>query len=492
MPPTDDTDAPSVDAGFTYNKATYAINRTTFVKYSLLADTPAPYRCIDQGYPKVHTLLALLEELGHSPSAKEQESLSSEKVVAAYEQGTTLYLRTKSGKDYEYKDGKLTLLDSRGGWTAGFVVGDFVYRFAGTQLTITNFTVKTPKPESFTLNHNIHAAFVGMDNQVYLFRKTDFISFPKDGLTGQTVANEVNRAIAWNNALVNSAKWGKVGDNIAYTGKIDAAFCDGEKTYLFSGDEYSAYSGSTYPPDRASYPDSGYPKKLTTNMERFPKWDKIDAILQTFTPEGNKGELFFFRHAEKDYTSSTDLRGRNDTAAKWGRVRNNIAAQGIVDAAFVKQDCLFLASGDQIFRYTLRDSASTTPGPDPSLNEFVDMGYPKSFKWGEVEAEKTAPADGTLANRTWVDGMLEDDGLAVLVEPPITQIDAAFTLSYTTPLAASDKTYLFTGTRYAHLAELKDKELQELKTDPLLKPIQGNWGTCPRNCCQVWMGRWMR
>ncbi|OUC11704.1 MAG: hypothetical protein B0A82_26270 [Alkalinema sp. CACIAM 70d] len=472
VPPANDSAAPSVDVGFTYNNATYLINNSTFVKYSELANTQTPYRVIDRGYPKAHTLRALLEELGYSPSAQERDSLAQEKVVAAYDQGATLYLVTKTGNNYEYKDNKLTTLPSKEVWSAGFVVGDFVYRFVGNQLTVTNSKVTPPKPESFTLKHNINAAFVGIDRQIYLFRQTDFITFSPEGLTGQKVVKQVED---WSNPQTNVAKWGKVGDNIAYTGIIDAAFCDGDKTYLFSGDEYSAYSGSAYPPSATLSPDEGYPKKLATNTERFPKWDKIDATLQTFTSDGQKGELFFFHHAEPFYTSSTDLRLRNETADKWGRVRNNIAAQGVVDAAFVKGNCLFLASGDQIFRYTLRNPGTNSSAPDPSLNEFVDLGYPKQFQWGEVETKKTSTEDSALV----IVPTLEDDQLADIAEPPIMQIDAAFTLSHTTPLAASDKTYLFAGTRYVQLASLQDQELQELKKDPVFKPMQGNWGNLP-------------
>jgi hypothetical protein len=424
IPPEDDADAPSVDAGFVHNNQTYLINRNGFIKY-----TSSDYRSMEAGYPKPNTLFDLLSDMEYSASdSAEEDQLKKEMIVASYDQGATVYLTTrvessKRFKNYEYKDRKLSVLESDKGLTAGLAIGEVVYRFFGSQLVISG------SEDNPTFGRSIHAALVGRDDQIYIFHRGEYISFEKNKVTAQVIIDSINN---WSNAKPNDTKWGKVADNIARTGRIDAAFCDGEKTYLFSGDEYVVCSGDAY-----ASPDEGYPKKINANTEKFPKWDKMDAVLQTLFETGGKGELYFFDNSDQTYVQFGNLRTKLQTKDKWGKVRNNIAEQGIVDSAFVKDGCLFLTSGDQLFRYTLL-TAKLNPNPtlDASLDEFVDAGYPKQFDW---EASR---------------------------------IDAAFNLG--------DKTYLFGGDRYFRLQDLQNKELQELTTPPTFKPIQGRWGNLPK------------
>ncbi|HEY9623842.1 MAG TPA: neuraminidase-like domain-containing protein [Crinalium sp.] len=430
--PSANDSSPSIDAGFVYNSATYLLNRNQVVKYS-----GSDYLLIDAGYPKPHNLLDLLTELGYTAAGKsdaEKASLKNEKVVAAYNQGTDLYFFTDTNKNnYEYKSGQLNLVSSnKNEWTAGFAIADVVYQFNGTQLTISN------SKDKFNLNQTIHAALVGTDNKIYLFRKSDYISLPKAGITPQTLVAAIN---AWSGSQTNEEKWGKVGDNIARTGQVDAAFCDGEKTYLFSGDEYLVYSGNLYTTSRTSYPDSDYPKKLNTNTEKFPQWDRMLPILQTINGTSGRGTIYYFRNSDQTYAESNPNLGNlpsfKSTIAQWGRVRNNISERGIVDSAFIKGGYLFLTSGDQIFRYTIQESGQNpNPTLDATLSNFVDSGYPKPLNWG------------------------------------VSRIDAAFTLD--------GKTYLFSGNSYCRLTDLQNNELRELTTLPTFKPIQRNWGNLPK------------
>jgi hypothetical protein len=438
-PPADDSGAPSIDAGFVYNNATYLINRNSFIKY-----TDSSYQVTEPGYPKDHNLMDLLSELRYVVKSKEdRENYSKEKVLAAYNQGSTLYLITNTNKNnYEYKDGTLTLLSSKSDWSAGFAIDDVVYRFNGKQLTVSNSDSK------FSVDHTINAAFLGTDNKIYIFRKGDYISLPKAGITPQTLVATIN---AWSGSQSNEEKWGKVGDNIARTGQIDTAFCDGEKTYLFSGDEYVVYSGSVYNSSRTGYPDPDYPKKLKKNTENFPELDRMLPILQTFTDTGSRGTVYYFSNAHQTYAQSdpgvktlTSFKlppeQWESTPAKWGRVRNNITEQGIVDSAFVRGDAsgnyLFLTSGDQIFRYTILTKLNDSSTLDATLSNFVDRGYPKQLNWG------------------------------------VSRIDAAFTLG--------GKTYLFAGSSYVRLKDLQNNELQELTIPPVFKPIHRNWGNMPK------------
>jgi len=428
-PPADDPDAPAVDAAFVVGTGTtattYLIHRFQYIKY-----TTGAYYSVITGEPKPHDFLELLIELGfdaNNKTAAEKTALRDERVVASHNKGADVYFYTKAGNSYEYKGGQLTLgAANKTVWSAGFELNGVIYQFAGSKLTAT--TATTNAKEEATVASYINAALAGADtdDKIYLFRAAEYITVPKAGLSVQGLVAAI---AAWSGQR-SEDKWGKMGDNIARTGTIDAAFCDGDRTYLFSGDEYVTYSGSAYAsPQHDGYPDAGYPKKIKTNDERFPKWDKMDAILQTFTEGGGKGDLYFFNNTDQTYVSSSNLRRKPQTRDKWGRVRNNIAEQGIVDAAFVKEGCLFLTSGNQIFRYTLLTSGQN--------GEFVDAGYPKQFNWGR------------------------------------SQIDAAFTLG--------NKTYLFEGGFYCRLKDLQNKELQELTTPPTFKAMHGNWGSLPKD-----------
>lgn len=438
--PPDDAGAPSVDAAFVVGTGatatTYLIHRSQYIKYT----TGPDYSFID-GEPKIHDFLELLKELGfnaNSKNATEQAALRIERVIAAYNKGSEVYFFTKAGNNYKYnlQSRQLKFLpDDKRQWTAGFELNGVVYQFTGQNLTTTN------AKEEITVEYGINAAFAGADDKVYLFNQFEYIAVPKANLSAESIRTAIK---AWKGQS-NGEKWGKMGDNIARTGQIDAAFCDGDKTYLFSSDEYVVYSGSKYGSCRVNYPDAGYPKKLRTNSDKFPQWDKMQPILQTFTAEGLRSTIYYFDKTNQTYVQSDNpsvgtLTSPASTPAQWGRVKNNIAEQGVVDTAFVKGDdsrnYLFLTTGDQIFRYTILAKKNTNSTLDAPLSDFVDRGYPKKFTWDSP------------------------------------RIDAAFTLG--------GKTYLFAGSHYFRLSDLHNGELQELTTPPKFKPIRRNWGNLPK------------
>jgi hypothetical protein len=417
-PPRDDPSAPSVDAGFVYNGQTYLLNRISFVKY-----TDSTYQLIAD-VPKRNNLFIVLKDLDPGYAAAdsaEENRLRQEVVVAAYDQGTTLYFTTKANgifRNYEYKNRQLSFLPSDRALTAGFAIDNVVYQFFNKQLVVTTDTGNT-RPE---LVNGVNAAFVGTDNQVYIFRQSDYIVLPKAGLTVESLIAAIN---TWANSRTNITKWGKTLNKIALTGTVDAAFCDGEKTYLFKDDEYLVYSGDAY-----TIPDAGYPKQISTNTENLPQWNKIDAVLPTLTVRGNKGPIYFFDNRDCTFAQSDNLTQKISTSSHWGRVRNLIEQQGQIDTAFVNAGALFLTRSNQLFRYTLQPANPNAPIA-PMLNEFVDLGYPQSLHWD------------------------------------VSQLNGIFTLS--------DKTYVFSGSRYAHLQMPLD-----MQTSPMFKAIQGNWGNLPK------------
>jgi hypothetical protein len=465
-PPADDPGAPAVDAAFVVGTGatatTYLINRSQYIKYTAGADYS-----LMAGEPKTHDFLELLIELGfnaNSKTAVEQTALRAERVVAAYNQGADVYFHTKAGNNYEFKGGQLTLVAAnKTVWSAGFEQNGVVYQFTGNRLTAT--TIATNAKEEATVALNISAAFAGADTDttIYLFRptelapvpKTEYITVPKAGLTVQALVTAIAGWVSQPNVGQSSEeKWGKMGDAIARTGRIDAAFCDKDKTYLFSGNEYIIYSGNRYGSRRTAYPDAGYPKPLKTNTENFPQWDAMRPILQTLTADGSRGDVYYFDNATQTYGGATNpnfgtlFSSGLATRATWGRVKNNIAETGVVDAAFVKSDTsgvyLFLTSGDQIFRYTILTTLNPTPvldatnkpALDAALNNVVDRGYPKRLRWERR------------------------------------RIDAAFTLA--------GKTYLVSDDHYIRLGDLRNGEIQELTRSPQFKPIRRNWGNLPQ------------
>ena len=233
------------------------------------------------------------------------------------------------------------------------------------------------------------------------------------------------------------ARWGNVRNAIASPGRekaVDAAFVwRGETTYLFSGDQYVRYSGPSY-----RYVDPGYPKSVVDDLrdeecfrnlpEAFEEVlaDRLAAGEQTVIDAvlANRRTVYLFvdryLHVVSQALEATyDLTGL-------GRVRNNVADTGRVDASFVRGDQTFLFSGDQYVRYS---------GPEYA---FVDEGYPRSIA-------------------AWLPDEL---GVEALPEEFHDGLDAATT-------GPGDRVYLFRGRQYVDTAERV----------PTARPIVRTWGT---------------
>ncbi|HZB29592.1 MAG TPA: hemopexin repeat-containing protein, partial [Streptosporangiaceae bacterium] len=105
----------------------------------------------------------------------------------------------------------------------------------------------------------VDAAFVGVDGRTYLFSGTRYVRYSTDDYT------EIDDGYPADIA----ALWGRVANNLARTGKVDAALVfdvtetvDGvavprTRTYLFSGDQYVRYSGGY------DVIDAGYPRAVS-------------------------------------------------------------------------------------------------------------------------------------------------------------------------------------------------------------------------------------
>lgn len=139
---------------------------------------------------------------------------------------------------------------------------------------------------------------------------------------------------------------GQIRNNVA-DGKVDAAFTADGKTYLFSGDQYVAYSRDF------AYVDDGFPKPLSAFPVPAEFEDGVDAAFK-----GLDGQMHFFR----------------GKTTGWGRVRNAFTEQKL-DAAFVAPTGeLYAFRGDQFIRYR------------PGTLDTVEEGFPRTVRddWGDL------------------------------------------------------------------------------------------------------------
>ena len=310
---------------------------------------------------------------------------------------------------------------------AGLSIGNKCYLFSGDEYltyTISQLTSVGPKladygcplllsnnKESLPKWQKIDAAFVGFDGKYYFFNnaKKQFVTLEDKQLSDpQSIDAVFGKRRQTETSVTN---------NIATAGKIDAAFTKtqgGKKyTYLCSGDQYVRYTGSAY-----QYIDEGYPKSLQGNEEGIPEW--INSALST------NGYVWFFNNTTKQYAERAQSSNFKPTASDWGMVRNNFTETGRVDAAFVRNNSLFLISGNQFIRYSNQQS----------LPDYADPGYPKQYS---------------------IQG--------------IRPIQAAF--------VKRGKVLLFGGGSYAELPPSS-----ELDTQIEAKPIRGSWDNFPPSLSQ--------
>ena len=396
---------PLIDAAFVRGDDTYLINQKQFIKYK-----NGNYELAESGYPKEHTFYAVLEDI---ECQNNNDSYQEQRIVAAYDFGSEIHFTTEpingTGQtNYVFSEGSITESDENNRWIACFALNNITYKFQDNQLFVSE---DNPRNLAFSIN----AAFVGKDNEIYLFKGEEYISFSKfSRAKAQTIVNSIAE---WDRSSKTiKDKWGKVTNNIIETGIVDAGFYDGHKTYLFSGNQYFVYSGND------GDIDAGYPKLIENNQENLPQWNKIDAVLTT---DGND-KKYFFNNSSQTFVESENLGTEIKTQDQWGKVRNNFTEQGKVDAAYATEKYLFLTSGNQFIRYDLSPQEN-----EQKLGIYIDSGYPKLF--------------GTSN---------------------ISKIDAAFKLN--------EKIYLFSNDRYSKL-----ENGNELDSNLSFNYIQGNWGNLP-------------
>ncbi|MFC4012712.1 hemopexin repeat-containing protein [Nonomuraea purpurea] len=155
----------------------------------------------------------------------------------------------------------------------------------------------------------IDAAFVGVDGRTYLFCGDHYARYSTDDYT--EVDDGYPAAI--------SGLWGHVPNNLARTGRVDAAFVldvtenvDGvdvprTRTYLFSGDQYVRYTGTSL-----TAVDSGYPRRVSAlsgepGLGALPvRLDGVDAAFS------DRRTVYLFRDGVCHAVSTTSYRRYDD------------------------------------------------------------------------------------------------------------------------------------------------------------------------------------
>ncbi|EAY28277.1 Tc toxin subunit A-related protein [Microscilla marina] len=217
---------------------------------------------------------------------------------------------------------------------------------------------------------HIKTIFKGSDEQTYFFyedqlsKKDYFVTLKTNG--------------SFDGPALVKSQWGMLDNNIAQGQSLDATLVMGHLTYLFVGDQFYRYSGSSY-----HYLDAGYPKAIFNNLR---KESGFEHLPQDFNGNiqaafADKGSIYLFTADHKIHAVSTHTE-RCYSIDLLGKLRNNLQTENKVDAILtaklyakndsdksvvVAEKAVYLFSGDQYVVYSGDDL------------EYIDAGYPKTI-----------------------------------------------------------------------------------------------------------------
>jgi hypothetical protein len=255
----------------------------------------------------------------------------------------------------------------------------------------------------------IHAIVRGPDSQIYFFADSTWLSHDGDRPSAL--------------ALISS-RWALLQNRITQANRVDATLVCGDKTFLFSGDQYARYTGSDY-----EYCDAGYPRAIAGLLRKENAFqqlpDDVESAFLSLKPEDIWvaaafciGGVVVVSIAGRSYALSAQL-SRRYPLEQVSNVRNELLSNEHVDAAFAREDgALFLLSGDQYVRYS-----------QPDL-EFVDDGYPRSIGDSLLSELSGKRAPLPLNFQEDIDAVLYDNGaLVVFKKKQFVESDANGTTS---------------------------------------------------------------
>lgn len=311
---------------------------------------------------------------------------------------------------------------------------------------------------------SIDASFQGIDDKIYWFKDGNYICDDKPD-----EQKSINQT------------WGRVKNNFDTANKIDAAYVDGGRYFIFSENQVIVYQNSLE--NDKVIVEPGFPKRIESYFPNLPADFKsgINAALK-----GEDGKIHLFKDNQVVSLNSP----HESVSAKlvkedWGKVPNQIIETEKIDAAFVGLDGLtYIFSGSQYIRYSGEDYSQ------------VDEGFPRQIEedWGGL---KNVYAAFTLDGKTYLFGKQEANGNVVYVcysTNDYTKLDEGFPKQpndnwWNLPFslvgedavfnnidavfnAADDKIYLFCGNQFIYC-----DRAQRWWSEPL--DISSYWDSIP-------------
>ncbi|MCB0850618.1 MAG: hypothetical protein KDD63_00125, partial [Bacteroidetes bacterium] len=416
-----------VDAAFVINGKTYLYEKAGNHQQKYVRYSTNDYSTPDEDYPK-----ASGDNWLNLPFALVQEGYQFANIDAVF--------NDKTGKTYLFKQDQFVFYDNNQRWWS------------------------EPKQISTHWDSipfaSVDAAFTGTDGRTYIFYQNQYVRY------STTNYSKVDDRYP---SAINSF-WGKLQNNIAETGKVDAALVvesreiieDAEvktiHTYLFSGNQFFHYKGDQY-----QEVEPGYPKLIHTSLKDEPRFKTLETVFENgidaaFADYRNvylfKGAAYHLIAEETEHTY-TDI----------GFAR--------AECAFIEEGTLFLEEENNWYKYSSIEGKTVwkkleLPG--------VLRSVPESFKTGLNAVLKGVDKNTYLFKGDEVFNVSLNQAYPLNEEWGRVKnniyihntIDAAFT-------GTDGKIYLFSGDQYVCYDESND-DYSNARIEELPRPIKDNWG----------------
>ncbi|WP_344879233.1 hemopexin repeat-containing protein [Nonomuraea antimicrobica] len=299
---------------------------------------------------------------------------------------------------------------------------------------------------------HVDAAFVGKDGRTYVFSDDLYVRYSTADLS--QVDDRFPAGV--------SGFWGKVVNNVARTGRVDATLVldaveqvDGVEvtrtyTYLFSGDQYVRYRDHDY-----SAVQDGYPRAISALSEE-PRLANLGVRLSGVDAAfADRRNVHLFRDGEWHVVSDTVYRKYDD-----------LHLTGL-SCAFVDHGAVFVEREGEWRRHAALEGPESSVPTRPLTLRTVPAEYRTGLdavltgRDGTTYLFKGATCHNTAVNRDYP--LAEEWGRPRNTIYQDNAVDAAF-------VGRDGRTYLFRGDQFVVYGE----SLDTIEGDP--RPIAAHWG----------------